>query len=146
MAGRSGRRNTPGQVILQTYNPNHPVIKAVQNGNYEDFVHQELKHRQRYNYPPFGKVVLVRTQSLKASKALQVAEEIKRKIQSQKKIQILGPAPAPLYRLRNKYRYHLLLKSSHPTVLKQMTGEITDMTFRQKAVQISVNVDPVYML
>lgn len=146
MAGRSGRRASPGQVILQTYNPYHPVIQSVQKSSYEDFVQKELKYRKKYHYPPFGKLVLVRTQSVEASTALRVLEQIRQKIQNYRKIRILGPAPAPLFRLRNKYRYHLLLKSLDFISLQYVAKEVANMKFRGKAVQVHVNVDPVYML
>ena len=147
MAGRSGRRKTAGRVILQTYNPSHPVIKAVEKGDYEQFANQELSQRKQYIYPPFGKLSLVRTQSVSSSSALRVAVQIQKQLKQIKNLIVLGPAPAPHFRLRNKYRYHLLLKSSRPEPLNQAGSIVLNLASSSKTppVQIHINKDPVYM-
>ena len=110
MAGRSGRRRQTGRVLLQSYNPSHPVIEAVTKGNYEGFMEEELKCRKKYNYPPFGKLVLIRAQSVSSARAFHVISHIRNRLKNLKDFKILGPAPAPYFRLRNKYRYHLLIE------------------------------------
>ena len=147
MAGRSGRRNQPGRVILQTYNPSHPVIKSLRDGSYELFAEQELKQRKNFFYPPFGKLCLVRVQSVSASSAKKMALYIREQLKSVKDLEVLGPAPALHFRLRNKYRYHLLFKSSHPAVLKKAGATVLHLVsvFKIPAVQVHVNTDPVYM-
>ncbi len=145
MAGRSGRRKQKGRVILQTYNPSHPVIEALKNGDYESFVKKELAQRKKYSYPPFNKLVLVRVQSLHEKNALREALEIKEQIKKLRNLKILGPAPAPFFRLRNKYRYHLLFKSSLLSVLHQACSIIASKKI-QTAVQVHINRDPIQML
>ena len=147
MAGRSGRRKQRGRVILQSYNPSHSVIKFLKNGSYDYFAEQELKQRKQFFYPPFGKLSLIRTQSVSISSAKKMALKIREQLKSVKGLEVLGPAPAPHFRLRNKYRYHLLLKSSRPAVLKQAGENVLSLVSISKipAVQVHINTDPVYM-
>ena len=148
MAGRSGRRKQMGRVLLQSYNPSHTVIAAVTKGSYEHFVEEELTCRKKYNYPPFGKLALIRVQSVSSARALHVISEIRNRLKNLKDFKILGPAPAPYFRLRNKYRYHLLIKSSHFVEWKRAYTLIFDRINLSKvpAVQIHINPDPVNML
>lgn len=148
MAGRSGRRKQMGRVFLQSYNPSHPVIEAVTKGSYEHFAEEELVYRKKYDYPPFGKLVLIRVQSVSSARALYVIKRIKSRLKNLKDFKILGPAPAPYFRLRNKYRYHLLIKSSHFRDWKQAYTLIFEKMNLSKApaVQIHINPDPVNML
>ena len=147
MAGRSGRRDQPGRVILQSYNPFHPVVKLLKSGSYEQFAEQELKQREKFCYPPFGKLCLVRAQSVSASSAKKMALKIRDRLKCVKNLEVLGPVPAPHFRLRSKYRYHLLLKSSHPAVLKQAGANVLNLVSASRipAVQVHLNIDPVYM-
>ena len=147
MAGRSGRRKQTGRVIIQSYNPSHPVIKTLKEGDYELFAERELRQRKKFLYPPFGKLSLVRTQSVSASCAHKMALNIRDKLKTIRDLEVLGPAPAPHFRLRNKYRYHLLLKSSRSVLLKQAGTTVLNLMSASKgsAVQIHINRDPVYM-
>ena len=147
MAGRSGRRKELGSVILQSYNPNHLVIQALKKGTYLDFTTKELEHRKKYLYPPFGKLSLVRVQSLVSIEALKQAQFYQKKLKNIPNLEVLGPAPAPYFRLRNKYRYHLLLKSSRSGALKEAGLRISELvsSLQGKAVQVHINRDPIYM-
>ena len=147
MAGRSGRRKTTGRVLLQSYNPSHLVIEAVTKGSYEHFVKQELNQRKKYGYPPFGKLVLIRVQSVSSSRAFSMISKIKDRLRTLKDLKVLGPAPAPYFRLRNKYRYHLLLKSVHSKGLKQAYKLVFSELDLSKvpAVQVYINPDPINM-
>ena len=147
MAGRAGRRQKPGRVILQTFNPAHFLIQSLRHGSYMDFVSQELRHRKKHHYPPFGKLTLIRVQSLVRAQAHEGALKVKQSLEKKAlSLQILGPAPAPIFRLRNKYRYHLLLKSSNARA-HQEAGRWLLYEHKPKAgVQIHINRDPVQML
>ena len=148
MAGRAGRRKKTGRVILQSYNPSHPVIQNVKTGDYEKWANRELAQRKKYLYPPYGKLSLVRTQSLSPSRALKTAHHIQARLKNIKGLTVLGPAPAPYFKLKNKYRHHLLLKSVSSSVLEQ-AGRLTLDIARARqtsAVQVHVNRDPVSML
>jgi len=141
MAGRSGRRKEEGQVILQTYNPSHPAI--LKQGNYEDFVKKELQERKKHLYPPFGKLSLLRIESISEGQAKKTAFKVSNALQNINNLNILGPAPAPHFRLKNKYRYHILLKSKNPIILQQAGDLIAKLN--PKKTKIHINKDPVYM-
>ena len=147
MAGRAGRRQKPGQVILQTFNSTHFLIQSLQQGSFKDFVSQELKNRKKHHYPPFGKLTLIRVQSLVRAQAHKGALQVKQSLEKKAMgLQILGPAPAPIFRLRNRYRYHLLLKSVNAKA-HQEAGEWLLYEHKPKAgVQVHINRDPVQML
>ena len=144
MAGRAGRRSKQGQVILQSYNPSHPIIRAIINRDFEGFAQRDLKYRKKHGYPPFGRLSLVRTQSISSKKALKTAEKINQQLKHIKGLETLGPAPAPYVRLKNQYRYHLLLKSQYPAILKQ-AGEIIARQRSLPGVRTDINRDPNYM-
>jgi primosomal protein N' (replication factor Y) len=114
VAGRAGRGEREGKVIIQTYTPEHPVIRAVQTHDYEGFVETELMQRESLNYPPYGSLVLIRFSGLDGEavhkSAENVAEECVNNLGSD--WDILGPAPATIMRVANRYRWQILLKLS----------------------------------
>ena len=146
MAGRSGRRKKIGEVILQSYNPSHPVIQDLKK-DFEHFAVRELKYRKKHNYPPFGKLSLIRVQSVSSAMAKKEALKIRQILKNLEHLSLLGPAPAPHFRLRNKYRYHLLLKSVNISVLKKAEAIIINTFCSSKIgpVKVYINPDPVNM-
>lgn len=143
VAGRAGRGAEPGQVIIQTYSPEHPVIQAVKNQDYLGFMETELQERAELNYPPYGSLVLLRLTSLELETvertAFNLAEVCTNQFASQ--ATILGPAPAQVMRVARRYRWQILLKFPHPPgeelailpSLKQMCPS---------SVSMSVSIDP----
>jgi len=121
VAGRSGRGDDPGQVIIQTYAPHHPVIQAVQRYEWERFVSAELQQRAELNYPPYGQLVLLRLSSpnpdLVQATAQSLAQFLREELPSP--AQLLGPAPANILRVAGRYRWQILLK-----LPANVTGEI----------------------
>ena len=113
VAGRAGRGDQPGQVILQTYTPDHPVIEAVTQHAYTPFITTEWQERQQHQYPPAAQLVLLRLSSLDPQAverlATTLATELKTQLDSIPHT-LLGPAPAPILRVAQRYRWHLLLK------------------------------------
>ncbi len=145
VAGRAGRGDEPGKVIIQTYTPNHPVIQAVQNHDYHTFVDQELSQREALNYPPYGRLILIRLSALESdiveSTAIAIAEECQKLLGEQ--VEILGPAPASIMRVARRFRWHILLKFT------DTLAKIPDLK-RLKAicptsVSFSIDVDPLYI-
>src|SRR6476620_1395857 len=114
VAGRAGRGDDPGQVILQTYTPEHPVIQAVQRHEYESFTEAELQQRADLDYPPYGRLVLLHLSSLDATDVEQAAERLATELGSTESenaalsnYEILGPAPANIMRVANRYRWQI---------------------------------------
>lgn len=111
VAGRAGRGDDPGQVIMQTYSPQHPVIQAVQRYDYQSFIQTELEQRKVLSYPPYGKLILLKMTSLDAVEVENTAEIIADKLaDTDLNYEILGPAPASIMRVARRYRWHILLK------------------------------------
>lgn len=151
VAGRSGRGESPGKVIVQTYTPHHFAIIKACDQNYEDFFEQEVKHREELNYPPCGYLIQYVFSGLNASKLSQIMSKISRLIKSKfqyKEVFILGPAPSPLSKVRNRFRWHILLKSTQRKKLHQVSRELKDelKNIIPSSVRMNVNVDPIDMI
>lgn len=158
MSGRSGRHlqniNEPGQVVLQTYNTEHETLQFVKEHDFEGFALHELKNRKLLHYPPYHKMVAVRIQSISLEKVRQTCQIISHRAQSlkqtydaYKEVEILGPAQAPLAKLRNQYRYHVLFKEPRAKVLNQFIKTIVaDQNWVPTQVKVLVDVDPLNLL
>ena len=113
VAGRCGRGEEAGKVIIQTYNPDHPVLAAVTRHDYQAFITAELPERQMLNYPPYGKLILLRFSSLDAEAIEQTVTDIGQTLTDAAiagHYEILGPAPATVMRVNNRYRWQIMLK------------------------------------
>lgn len=114
VAGRAGRGDDPGQVIIQTYTPDHPVILAVKQHEYEEFIQAELTQRSGLNYPPYGRLALLRLSSPDAvavqATARRLATALTTLIPEHVEYQVLGPAPATIFRVARRYRWQILVK------------------------------------
>ncbi|MFM9267598.1 primosomal protein N' [Tychonema sp. BBK16] len=147
VAGRAGRGDDPGRVIMQTYTPEHRVIQAVRQHEYTSFVETELAERAALNYPPSGRLVLLRLSSLDAAEvavtAVQLASACHEYIQrlSLPGCELLGPAPAAIMRVANRYRWQILLKLplDESVDLSDLIG-LRDRTPR--SVSLTIDVDP----
>ncbi|MCJ8275649.1 MAG: primosomal protein N', partial [Bdellovibrionales bacterium] len=125
VSGRAGRHSLPGEVIIQTYKPDHPSLLAAQNHDYVQFVNQEVQNRELFNYPPYGKLTTIRLSGLRehevldeGQKIVQYIQQLVEKYPQLEGVQVLGPTPAPLTRIKNRYRYHILIKSKDHQVIK----------------------------
>jgi primosomal protein N' (replication factor Y) (superfamily II helicase) len=113
VAGRSGRGKDAGRVIIQTYNPDHPVLHAVTKHDYAAFIAAELPERKMLDYPPYGKLILLRFSSLDAVAIEQTVTQIGIELNEAAiigKYEVLGPAPAMVMRVNNRYRWQIMLK------------------------------------
>lgn len=127
VAGRAGRADHAGKVILQTFQPEHPAVRLAAQHDYERFYAEEIQAREEVGYPPFARLVSVRVHAGAEAEARRVtqllADMAHRHVAVREgAIQVLGPAPAPLSRLRGRYHYRLLLKSSDRKLLRQVTA------------------------
>ncbi len=148
VAGRAGRGDDPGRVIIQTYTPEHPVIKAVQGYEYEAFVEQELQQRQELNYPPFGQLIVLKLSSLNEVEVEQTAQQFADILllatEESTEIEILGPAPAPILRIANRYRWQILLKFLPGTEIDSLTLEQLQEVC-PRSVRLMIDVDPLHL-
>jgi primosomal protein N' (replication factor Y) len=146
VAGRAGRGDDPGRVIIQTYSPQHPVIQAVQRHDYESFTQAELEQRSALNYPPYGHLILLRLSGLDAAEVEKVAEELADRLGAAgSEYEILGPAPASIMRVARRYRWQILLK--FPSDVSVELPNLTELrAICAKDVSLTIDVDPLNMM
>ncbi len=143
VAGRAGRGDDAGQVIIQTYSPEHSVIKTVEHHDYLSFVQQELIDRESLGYPPYGHIILLRFSGIDGEQVRLGAEMVAEKCANllPEEIEILGPAPANIMRVARRYRWQILLKSPQEFSLeiKDKLLEIKDSCPRSFSLVIDPN-------
>ena len=145
VAGRAGRGDEAGRVIIQTYAPTHPVIEAVKSHDYQAFVDQELPQRQILNYPPYGHLILIRLSGLESDQVENAAVAIAQKCQVMlgEQVEILGPAPASVMRVAQRFRWHILLKFSDNLIQNLDLKALRAIC--PASVSLSIDVDPLYI-
>lgn len=140
VAGRAGRRRQKGEVYIQTHSPEHPLFKAIQTLDRDGFLNMELKSRQLTAYPPFGRLTGLIVSSPYENTALNASRHLAMNFPGEGGQTLHGPAPAPLHKLRDQYRYRLLLKTTDaPHKLLQTWLLNTDLP---KGVRLDVDIDP----
>lgn len=142
-AGRAGRGKEQGNVILQTYNPSHYVIRAAARQDYDSFYNMEVKYRKLLNFPPFTKLLKITSFNESEQKAKEKADRIyswlKQEIQSYPdKISVTEPFSEPIRRVRNLYYFSILIKGLRLTTLKKRMRQAS--IFREN--DIIIDVDP----
>ncbi|MBH8552817.1 primosomal protein N', partial [Nostocaceae cyanobacterium CENA357] len=145
VAGRAGRGDDPGRVIVQTYTPEHPVIEAVKQHDYQSFSEAELEQRQELNYPPYGRLILLRLSSLDPIQVQNTAQAIATALSAREGFEILGPAPASIVRVANRYRWQILLKFAHDA-LPQLPDWEEVRSLCCDAVSLTIDVDPLNIM
>ena len=150
VAGRTGRGNRGGEVIIQTYNPEHYSIQSARLHDYEGFYRQEIKFRQELGYPPFRHLVSITLQSPNHDHLMKVAKKLGGILEagSGEKIEVLGPTPAPISRLRSRWRWQILLKGDKVGELRDAVRESLARLKEPASgkVRISFDIDPLNML
>ncbi len=150
VAGRAGRGTRPGRVLVQTYRPAHHSLIAAAAHDYAGFAPRELSLRRELAYPPFARLVVLRLEGVEAERTEQAAVALATFGRTlDKAVTLRGPAPAPLERLRNRYRWQLLLGSPSVRALHQGTRRLLAHWRGMRAarsVRLVVDVDPVSML
>ncbi|MEL6495568.1 MAG: primosomal protein N' [Cyanobacteria bacterium J06623_7] len=144
VAGRAGRGDAPGRVILQTYSPEHPVIQAVKAHNYHDFSAAELAQRAELNYPPYGRLILLKLSSIDEGEVARAAEILADRLIDllDPEFELLGPAPANIMRVARRYRWQILLKFS-PLAQDRLPDLNQLRSLLPKSVSLTIDVDPI---
>ncbi len=157
VAGRAGRGDQEGRVIIQTFNPAHYVIQTAVEHNFEAFFNREKTLREQVWYPPFASLACLKFQGSNPQKTKDVVREMGLRLREMlrnwptrgKEIQLLGPVRAPMSRLKGKFRWQLLIKCKSMTLLKHFLNEtenLFDGIPEARLVQLRVDVDPYDML
>jgi len=145
VAGRAGRGDRPGQVLVQTYNPDHYCIVAAQKNDYEGLYRYERALRKERGLPPFGFLVLLVVASLKEDQSQELAERLAGLLLERAipPLALEGPAPAPLHRLKGSYRWQLLAKGPDPEALRCWIRDTLALLPSSERAKVQVSVDPV---
>ncbi|MEH2285942.1 primosomal protein N' [Nostoc sp.] len=145
VAGRAGRGEDPGRVIVQTYTTEHQVIAAVRSHDYHSFSQAELEQRQALNYPPYGRLILLRLSSLDPIQVQNTAQVIATALSTEEEFEILGPAPASILRVANRYRWQILIKFA-PDALPQLPDWEEVRSLCPSSVSLTIDVDPINIM
>lgn len=153
VAGRTGRGDRGGRVIVQTFTPEHPAIQAASRHDYLKFVDEEMVNRKKFNYPPLGSVARIIVRGPLEDKTEAVADAILTRLESARdllksEVRILGPAPPPIVRLRGKYRFHLLLQATEAAVVGEtIRRALADFKVDPKEdIEFLIDIDPMNLL
>jgi len=147
VAGRAGRSGGGGQVLIQAYNTEHYALKCAAAQDYAAFFSQELPFRQELGYPPCGHLVNLVLSGNSAGQVKSIAERLAGQLVGRVAgVEVLGPSPCPLARLRGKSRYQILLKAASRPALRYLLEVLEKLeTKAEKGVGLVIDVDPVDM-
>ncbi len=150
VAGRAGRGDKPGRVLIQTRDMTNSCWSFVRNCDYTGFYHNELALRRKRNYPPFIKLALIRiSYPMEWSRGGEKLTELARVVREAGRahgVQVLGPAPAPLKQLRGRKRFHCLLKAQSWLPIRDVYGAVAQIAVKDAELRLSLDLDPVDML
>ena len=164
VAGRAGRGDIEGEVFVQAFTPFHPAIQYARRHDFLGFYEQEIEFREQLKYPPAGRAALLTLKGRNEDKVKFSAEHVKREVEARalaarstaaaddmtaaesrgiSDLIVTGPAPAPLLRAENYYRYHILLRTRAMSRLSQLLAQITATLTLPEDVTLAVDIDPV---
>jgi len=148
VAGRAGRGEIPGEVIVQTFTPFHPAIQAARRLDYDGFCDQENEFRRELGYPPFGHLVCVGIRGMDQAKVMRAAETFGQALTPllPSRVVVAGPAPAPLEKAKGQFRHQIVLRA--PST-KTITGPLREIVrdFRwPSGVNVTIDVDAVSLM
>jgi primosomal protein N' (replication factor Y) len=155
VAGRAGRGPQGGRVLVQTFTPEHPCIALAATHDYAGFVAAEMAHRRQHNYPPYQRLarIIVRSRDQQAASAFadHLADAFQHSLQTigtpeAPEVRVLGPAEAPVFRLKGYYRFHFQLQSPSSHTLHQLLRAVLPAQRPPTGVEFTLDVDPFNML
>jgi primosomal protein N' (replication factor Y) len=149
VAGRAGRGNVPGIVLIQTINPDHYAVRLAAAQDYAAFYEKELNFRRMMLYPPFSAMANVLVRSEKKEMAMRMSADLGLLLNPPpEKLRVMGPAEAPVPRLKNEYRYQFLIKASSRKALNELLQRIRSFAQERKwgATALVIDVDPLTLM
>jgi len=147
VAGRAGRGDSPGRVLIQTRQPKHPAIAYAVRHDVPGFIEQEMRDREELRFPPFSRLALVRFDAVDEGHASAECDRIAEIARSAAPtgVELLGPTAAPLARLRNRYRFRFVLRAAERKPLRDALLAVARASV-SRLVRMAIDVDPVNML
>ena len=155
VAGRTGRGDKGGEVVVQSYTPEHYSIQFAKEHDYDSFYEKEIESRQATSYPPFSKLINFLISAEQEEKVIKTAHKLgelvrgKIEVLAAEQVQVLGPVQAPLSKIQGKFRWQLIIKGPQLDILREISDyavtELRNMSISEN-VKVSVDVDPLRML
>jgi primosomal protein N' (replication factor Y) len=152
VAGRAGRGATPGRVLIQTWDPDHPAVALAARHDVDGFLDRELRDRRELDYPPLTRSALVRVDAANEDQARGACQELAQVARSceavrSEAVMVLGPAPAPIARVRGRYRFRVMLRARERALLRAVLVRVDDArALLPRDVRASIDIDPVQLL
>lgn len=153
VSGRAGRRDLPGRVVIQTWQPDHPVLLRAKAHDYEGFYQDEIQARSELSYPPFGRLAAIRMDCPDEGELRKVAAELDGFLRAMPEVtlgtvKVLGPAPAPIERIRGRFRMQTLVRCVERPPLRRVMLRVVDSmeNYTRDDIRMSIDIDPVQML
>ncbi|MDD3371790.1 MAG: primosomal protein N' [Alphaproteobacteria bacterium] len=142
MAGRSGRGEEAGRVFLQTVSPDHAVMKAIVKGDRDAFMNLELAEREAFRLPPFWRLASLTVSGMNVNEVTTFAQNLARSAPAGDTFRVLGPAPAPFARLRNRFRYRLMIQAPRTVNLSATLRLWLKAIKIPRTLRLAIDIDP----
>ena len=150
VAGRAGRGEVEGEVVVQTFSPVHPAIQFARRHDYEGYFDAEMEFREQLHYPPFTRAAMLTLRGRSEQKVSFSADYLKKQIEpiveTITDLQVSGPAPAPLLRAETFYRYQLMLRTGRMSELSRCLAAVASGLNLPDEVALTIDIDPVNLL
>jgi len=148
VAGRAGRGDVTGEVIVQTFTPHHSAIQFARHHDFVGFYDEEIAYREQLDYPPYSHLVVIELSAVQETEVDFVAHWLQKEMAEKipKHVTLLGPAVPPMAKLRGRHRRHLLLRSRVMKTLARVLHPLLGKVPRQKNVRVSIDVDALNLL
>ncbi|MDR1071331.1 MAG: hypothetical protein LBL21_01665, partial [Rickettsiales bacterium] len=137
-----GRGKEAGRVLLQTYQPEHPVIRALSDGNRDDFIDRDLENRRAAKMPPFGQLIALIVESGNERALVDFCKELSAAAPKISDGRILGPIPAEMYQIRNWYRMRFLVSGGEQSLLQPVVRLWLAKVKQPKNIRLKIDVSP----
>ena len=146
VAGRAGRSEKPGVVVVQTFLPGQPAIEFALRNDFKGFVEEELKHRQACSLPPYWRLAIIQMRDTKFDRLTAAAEQVRLRVDlivdsDGLEIKCRGPMPAPIERLQSHHRMQMILQSPTPTAFEKLFDRMRRMPPIRPTIQIQADID-----
>ena len=144
VAGRAGRGETEGEVIVQTFSPGSPSIQHARHHDYAGFYEQEIAFREAFRHPPFSRMLMMRIRGVSLEKTARAAEKVATVLRAlaPDSVEVSSAAPAPLERSHGQYRFHVILKAPSGGLLGRLAGSALQQLTLPQDVILTMDMDP----
>ena len=142
VSGRAGREAIKGHVMIQTFNPDHPVMKLLANNDRNGFLEREKENRMRSKMPPYARLTAIIISGMKEAFVKDTAQRMVKQIPNVSGVRVLGPAPAPMYKIRGKYRYRILIQSDKKLDMTAYLNEWLNPMKIPSSIKVTIDIDP----